>query len=37
MICKYNSTKLNSAKFTNNSIKHPSSIYTQLNDKTVLF
>ncbi len=31
------STKLNSPKFSYNSIKHQSFVYTQLNDETVLF
>ena len=31
------STNFNSSKLINNSIKHQSFIYTQLNDQTVLF
>ena len=34
---KLKSTKLNSSKFPNNSIKHQSFVCTQLNDQTVLF
>ena len=41
MICKHKSTKLNSFQvllcITNNSIKHQSFAYIQLNDQTVLF
>ena len=37
IICKHKSTKLNSYKFTNNSIKQQSFVCTQLNDQTVLF
>ena len=37
MICKHKSTKLNSSKFSNNSINHQTFVYTQLNDQTVLF
>ena len=41
MICKHESTKLNSSKYklciTNNSIKHQSFDYIQLDDQTVLF
>ena len=40
MICKHKSTKLKGPKYcyvTNNSIKHHSFVYRQLNDQTVLF
>ena len=38
MICKHKtSTKLNSSKFTENSINHETFIYTQLNDQKILF
>ena len=37
MICKHKSIKLNSVKFTKNSIKHLTFVYTQLNELTVLF
>ena len=37
MIGKHKSTKLNSSKFTTNSIKHQTFVYTQLKDQTVLF
>ena len=35
--CKYMSTKLDNSKFNNNSIKHQTFVYIQLNDQTVLF
>ena len=37
MICKHKSTKLNSSKFTDNSIKHQTFIYTQWNYQKVPF
>ena len=37
MICKHKSKKLNSSKFTNNSIKHHAFVYMQLNDQKVIF
>ena len=40
MICKHQSTKLNSSKYcyvSLNSLKHQPIVYTQLNDQTVLF
>ena len=37
MACKHKSTKLNSSKLTNNSIKYQSFVYIQLNDQKVLF
>ena len=37
MICKHKSIKLNGSKFTYNSIKHQSFVYTQFNDSKVLF
>ena len=37
MVCKHESSKLNSSKFINNSIKHQSFVYTQFYDQTVLF
>ena len=37
MICKHKFAKLNSPKFTNNSIKHQTFVYIQLNDQKVLF
>ena len=33
----FKSRKLNNSKFTNNSIKHQTFVYTQLNNQTVLF
>ena len=37
MICNRKSTNLNRSKFTNNSIKHQTFVYTQFDDQKVLF
>ena len=36
MISKHKLTKLNSSKFTNNSMKHQTFVYTQLSDQTFI-
>ena len=37
MIYTHKSTKLNSSKFTNNSIKHQTFVYSQLNNQIIQF